>query len=142
MMGNTCKTCINNDDGLCGRKGILVEDEDSCEHHWAAGKKVRMKRHEKKMDITPELMLSAYNTLIQGCKSQPASEDGTCSSCILYQNCPGASNLLPEDWKEIHYPYLTGNTIHYIKAGKVKQIIFSSREDAEERLREMKEGVK
>lgn len=44
-MGNTCKTCINNDDGLCDRKGILVEDEDSCEHHWAAGKKVRMKRH-------------------------------------------------------------------------------------------------
>lgn len=142
MMGNTCKTCINNDDGLCDRKGIIVEDEDSCEHHWAAGKKVRMKRHEKKMDITPELMLSAYNTLIQGCKSQPASEDGTCSSCILYQHCPGASDLLPENWKEIHYPYLEGNTLHYIKAGKVKQIIFSSREDAEERLAEMKEGVK
>lgn len=64
-MGNTCKTCINNDDGLCDRKGILVEDEDFCEHHWAAGKKIRMKRHEKKIDITPELMLSAYNTLIQ-----------------------------------------------------------------------------
>lgn len=69
-MENTCKTCINNDDGLCDHRGILVEDEDSCEHHLAAGKKVRMKRHEKKMDITPELMLSAYNTLIQGCKSQ------------------------------------------------------------------------
>lgn len=93
-MENTCKTCINNDDGLCDRKGILVEDEDSCEHHWAAGKKVRIKRHEKKMDITPELMLSAYNTL------------------------------------------------HYIKAGKVKQIVFARREDAEERLAEMKEGVK
>lgn len=24
-MENTCKTCINNDDGLCDRKGILVE---------------------------------------------------------------------------------------------------------------------
>lgn len=141
-MEKTCKTCINNDDGLCDRREIPVEDEDSCEHHWAAGKKIKMKRHEKKMDTTPELMLSAYNTLIQGCKSQPASEDETCSSCILYQHCPGASNLLPEDWKEIHYPYLTGNTIHYIKAGKVKQIVFSSREDAEERLEEMKEGVK
>lgn len=54
-MESTCKTCINNDDGLCDRKGILVEDEDSCEHHWAAGKKVRMKRHEKKMDITPAI---------------------------------------------------------------------------------------
>lgn len=26
-MENTCKTCINNDDGLCDRKGILVEDD-------------------------------------------------------------------------------------------------------------------
>lgn len=50
-MGNTCKTCINNDDGLCDRKGILVEDEDFCEHHWAAGKKIRMKRH---MLLVPE----------------------------------------------------------------------------------------
>ena len=96
----------------------------------------------KKLDITPELAIAAYNTLIQFCRSQPASEDGTCSNCILYQHCPGTSNLPPEDWQEIHYPYLTGNTIHYIKAGKVKQIIFSSREDAEERLAEMKEGVK
>lgn len=104
-MENTCKTCINNDDGLCDRKGILVEDEDSCEHHWAAGKKIRMKRREKKMDITPELMLSAYNTLIQGCKSRPASEDGICSRCILYQRCPHIDNAIPADWEEIHYPY-------------------------------------
>ena len=140
-MENTCKTCINNDDGLCDRKGILVEYEDSCEHHWAAGKKIRMKRREKKMDITPELMLSAYNTLIQGCKSRPASEDGICSRCILYQRCPHIDNAIPADWEEIHYPYLEGNTLHYIKAGKVKQIVFASREDAEERLAEMKEGV-
>lgn len=93
-MENTCKTCINNDDGLCDRKGILVEDEDSCEHHWAAGKKIRMKRHEKKMDITPELALAAYNTLIQFCRGQPASADGTCDNCILYQHCPGITNLL------------------------------------------------
>lgn len=58
-MGNTCKTCINNDDGLCGRKGILVEDEDSCEHHWAAGKKVRMKRHEKKIVSTAHAICAA-----------------------------------------------------------------------------------
>lgn len=32
-MEKTCKTCINNDDGLCDRRGILVEDEDSCEKH-------------------------------------------------------------------------------------------------------------
>ncbi|RGF81507.1 hypothetical protein DXA65_14345 [Ruminococcus sp. OF03-6AA] len=100
-MENTCKTCINNDDGLCDRKGILVEDEDSCEHHWPVGKKVKIKKHEKKLDITPELAIAAYNTLIQFCRSQPASEDGACNRCVLYQNCPGTSDFLPEDWKEI-----------------------------------------
>lgn len=94
------------------------------------------------MDITPELALAAYNTLIQFCRGQPASADGTCDNCILYQHCPGITNLLPEEWKEVHYPYLEGNTLHYIKAGKVKQIVFARREDAEERLEEMKEGVK
>ena len=137
----TCKNCIDNDDGLCDRKGILVEDGDHCDRYRKA-EKPRMKKHEKKLDITPELALAAYNTLIQFCRSQPASEDGTCSNCILYQYCPGTSNLLPEDWKEIHYPHLEGNTLHYIKAGKGKQIVFARREDAEERLAEMKEGVK
>lgn len=27
----TCRTCVDNDFGLCDRKGILVEDDDSCE---------------------------------------------------------------------------------------------------------------
>lgn len=108
-------------------------------HIFGSLQKIRMKKHEKKLDITPELALAAYNTLIQFCRGQPASEDGTCSNCILYQNCPGASDLLPENWQEIHYPYLEGNTIYYIKAGKVKQIVFARREDAEERLGEMEE---
>ena len=141
-MGNTCKTCINNDDGLCDRKGILVEDEDSCEHHWAAGKKIRMKRHEKKMDITPELALAAYITLIQFCRGQPASADGTCDNCILYQHCPGATDLLPEDWATLRYPYLEDNTIYYLRDGKVQQNVFARREDAEKRLKEMKEGIR
>lgn len=47
-MEKTCKTCINNDDGLCDRKGILVEDEDSCEHHCALLRRPKMKKHEKK----------------------------------------------------------------------------------------------
>lgn len=140
-MENTCKTCINNDDGLCDRKGILVEDEDYCDRHREV-EKPKMKKREKKQDITPELALAAYNTLIQFCRGQPASADGTCDNCILYQHCPGITNLLPEEWKEVHYPYLEGNTLHYIKAGKVKQIVFARREDAEERLEEMKEGVK
>nr|DAF34593.1 MAG TPA: protein of Unknown Function (DUF1540) [Caudoviricetes sp.] len=33
---NNCKNCIYNDDGLCDRKGILVEDEDTCDK-WSEG---------------------------------------------------------------------------------------------------------
>lgn len=30
-MEKNCKTCIDNDCGLCDQKGILVDDDDSCE---------------------------------------------------------------------------------------------------------------
>lgn len=33
MADKTCKTCIENDNGLCDRKGILVEKDDTCEKH-------------------------------------------------------------------------------------------------------------
>lgn len=32
-MEKNCKTCIYNDCGLCDLKGILIEDDDSCEEH-------------------------------------------------------------------------------------------------------------
>lgn len=44
-----------------------------------------------------------------------------------------------EGWEKVHYPYLEGNTLHHIKAGEIKQIVFARREDAEERLEEMKD---
>ena len=139
-MEKTCKTCINNDDGLCDRRGILVEDEDSCKHHCTLQRRPKMKKHEKKLDITPELMLSAYNTLIQGCRNIENTEDGACNDCVLYTHCPSVSDDIPAEWEELHYPYLEGNTLYYIKDSKVKQIIFARREDAEERLEEMKHG--
>ena len=33
MEEKTCKTCADNDDGLCDRLGILIEDDDTCEKH-------------------------------------------------------------------------------------------------------------
>ena len=33
MENKTCATCIENDDGLCDRKGILIHDDDTCENH-------------------------------------------------------------------------------------------------------------
>lgn len=31
MNRKTCKTCIENDNGLCDRKGIVVKEDDTCE---------------------------------------------------------------------------------------------------------------
>jgi len=28
----TCKTCVDNEDGFCDRKGILVEDDECTDH--------------------------------------------------------------------------------------------------------------
>ena len=33
MDDKICKTCVKNDNGLCDRKGILIEEDDSCENH-------------------------------------------------------------------------------------------------------------
>ncbi len=33
-MDKTCATCIENDDGLCDRKGVMVhDDDDTCDQH-------------------------------------------------------------------------------------------------------------
>lgn len=41
MENKTCKTCRDNDDGLCDRKGILIEDDDTCDHHRNGRKPVK-----------------------------------------------------------------------------------------------------
>ena len=93
----------------------------------------------KKLDITPELAISAYNTLIQFCRQQEISEDGICSRCILYNNCPAITDSVPEDWEEIHYPRMTSNTtIEYLKDDKVQLITYGRSEDAEKAFKEMK----
>lgn len=33
MKDKTCITCIDNDNGLCDRKGILIHEDDSCDQH-------------------------------------------------------------------------------------------------------------
>ena len=35
MADKTCSSCIDNDNGLCDRKGILVEEDDTCKEHTA-----------------------------------------------------------------------------------------------------------
>ena len=33
MKDKTCATCIDNDNGLCDRKGILIHEDDTCDKH-------------------------------------------------------------------------------------------------------------
>ena len=33
MRGKSCDTCISNDNVMCDRKGILIEEDDTCENH-------------------------------------------------------------------------------------------------------------
>lgn len=33
MSDKTCDTCINNDNGMCNRKGITINKDDTCEKH-------------------------------------------------------------------------------------------------------------
>jgi hypothetical protein len=91
----------------------------------------------EKLDITPELALAAYNTLIQFCKQQEASDDGTCNQCILYKNCSAITDSLPEEWEELHYPKLVDNSVFYLKDGKVREIVHANRQEAEETFKEM-----
>lgn len=97
-------------------------------------------REPERYDIISELdVIKAYNTMIQFCKSQPAGsgEDGTCGRCILYNHCPSENDLLPEDWPELHFPRLIGNTVEYLKDGKVHKITHGNREEAEATMRGM-----
>ena len=85
-----------------------------------------------KLDITPELALAAYNTLIQFCKQQEGMI--LCSRCVLHNSCPAITDRAPapEEWEEIHYPRMTSNTtIEYLKDGKVQLITYGRSEDAE-----------
>lgn len=48
MADKTCKTCVENDNGLCDRKGILIEEDDTCEKHIASWKETMMENFIRK----------------------------------------------------------------------------------------------
>lgn len=48
MEDKTCKTCVENDNGLCDRKGILIEEDDTCEKHAASWKETMMENFIRK----------------------------------------------------------------------------------------------
>nr|DAP77538.1 MAG TPA: hypothetical protein [Caudoviricetes sp.] len=41
MTDKTCNNCIDNEDGFCDCKGILVDENDTCEAYKEANKEVK-----------------------------------------------------------------------------------------------------
>ena len=48
LMDKTCVTCIDNDDGLCDRKGILVHDDDTCSQHKESWKDAMLRQFNRR----------------------------------------------------------------------------------------------
>lgn len=91
----------------------------------------------KRLDITPEFAIAAYNTLIQFCRQQNLTEDEAHCNCIFDGKCPAVEREAPADWEEVHYPKLVDNSVFCLKDGKVKQITYGNRQEAEEAFKEM-----
>ena len=53
----TCKTCIDNDNGFCDRKGILVEDDDHCSDHKSDWRESMMRNFPERTLIWGEQIL-------------------------------------------------------------------------------------
>ena len=91
-----------------------------------------------KLDITPELAIAAYNTLIDYCKHHD------CKNCIFNQMHYTGSEIIcnydvcPSYWQEINIPFLDGNTVTYIKDGQIKRITCGRKEEAQELFEEVK----
>lgn len=69
MSDKTCKTCLDNEDGFCDRKGILVDDEDSCEKHrenWRDRLLDHFLRGHGKGEIIWDILLLVHYVLYPG----------------------------------------------------------------------------
>lgn len=48
MNNKTCETCIENDNGLCDRKGILINDDDTCNKHREDWRRKMMEKFDRR----------------------------------------------------------------------------------------------
>ncbi len=103
-----------------------------------------------KLDITPELAIAAYNTLIDYCKQ--FSSETNCGNCIFDKiQYPESDetvctlnfyHICPVDWDKIALPSLDGNTVTYIKDGQIKRITCGRKEEAQELFEEVQHAQK
>ena len=48
MENKTCTTCIDNDNGLCDRKGILIHEDDTCNQHKEDWRQRMLKKFDRR----------------------------------------------------------------------------------------------
>ena len=48
MNNKTCETCIDNDNGLCDRKGILIQGDDTCDKHREDWRQQMMRKFDRR----------------------------------------------------------------------------------------------
>lgn len=104
----------------------------------------------QKLDITPELAIAAYNTLIDYCKQFDSK--AYCGNCIFNMVWrPGPDEtvcdlnfyyICPTDWDKMTFPFMDGNTVTYIKDGQIKRITCARKEEAREFYEEVRHGKK
>ena len=120
------------------KKGNMNKDCNGC--FGAAGDDCQRcqetDKQPQKLDITPELAIAAYNTLIDYCKQFDSVSD--CGNCIFDQ----IQYLESDEWDKIILPSLDGNTVTYIKDGQIKRITCGCKEEAQELFEEVKRGKK
>ena len=103
-------------------------------------------KQPQNLDITPELAIAAYNTLIDYCKK--FNSDANCGNCIFKQiRYPESDETIcdmnfyytcPVDWDKITLPSLDGNTVTYIKDGQIKRVTCGRHEEAVELFEEVR----
>jgi hypothetical protein len=48
MVNKTCATCIDNDNGLCDRKGILIHEDDTRNQHREDWRQQMMRKFDRR----------------------------------------------------------------------------------------------
>ena len=94
-MDKTCATCIENDDGLCDRKGTLVHDDDSCDQHKESWKDAMLRQFFRKNNEIRD-HFTRNEGVIEINRKEPASGRG--------KGIPG----FLKRWKK-NYPRKSGN---------------------------------
>ena len=107
-------------------------------------------KQPSKLDITPELAIAAYNTLIDYCKQ--FDSEGNCGNCIFEQiRYPESDeticdmnfyHICPVERGKITLLSLDGNTVTYTKDGQIKRVTCGRHEEAVEFYEEVRHGKK